>query len=49
MGFSAMVAENLIRKQVKSTGSDLLNIQSGELYLPDSQGNRLPLGTFVRF
>jgi 23S rRNA (cytosine1962-C5)-methyltransferase len=49
MGFSAMVAENLIRKQVKSMGTELQKIQSGELYLPDTQGNRLPLGTFVRF
>ncbi len=51
MGFSAMVAENLIGKQIIGTKhQELVScIESGELYLPDSHGNRLPLGTFVRF
>ena len=52
MGFSAMVAENLIQKQVLSNQIDSTSnrqIQSGELYLSDNNSNRLPLGTFVRF
>jgi len=46
MGFSAMVAENLVRKHVSSLGVKSMN--SGELFLQDHSGNALPLGTFVR-
>lgn len=52
MGFSAMVAENLIQKQVLSHSFNSTFpscLESGELYLADSQHNQLPLGTFVRF
>jgi 23S rRNA (cytosine1962-C5)-methyltransferase len=46
MGFSAMVAENLVRKHVSCQGVKSMN--SGELFLKDQAGNALPLGTFVR-
>jgi len=46
MGFSAMVAENLVRKHVSCLGVKSMN--SGELFLKDQAGNALPLGTFVR-
>lgn len=44
MGFSALVAENLIKQYIP----DFENLETGELFVPDSSGNRLPLGTFVR-
>jgi 23S rRNA (cytosine1962-C5)-methyltransferase len=46
MGFSAMVAENLVTKHVSCQGVKSMN--SGELFLKDQAGNALPLGTFVR-
>ena len=46
MGFSAMVAENLVRKHVHTTG--VKSLSSGELFLKDNANNALPLGTFVR-
>jgi 23S rRNA (cytosine1962-C5)-methyltransferase len=46
MGFSAMVAENLVKKHVSTHNVGHMN--SGELYLQDQGGNALPLGTFVR-
>ena len=46
MGFSAMVAENLVKKHVSTQNVGHMN--SGELYLQDQGGNALPLGTFVR-
>lgn len=46
MGFSAMVAENLVKKHVSAINVSQMN--SGELYLQDQSGNALPLGTFVR-
>ncbi len=44
MGFSAMIAENLVRQHFGDTSE----IDSGELFFPDSFGNRLPLGTYLR-
>jgi 23S rRNA (cytosine1962-C5)-methyltransferase len=45
MGFSALISENL----VKSHFGEISEKEVGELYLPDRSGNRLPLGTFLRF
>jgi len=45
MGFSALIAENL----VKSRFGDVPGMQSGEFCFPDKAGRRLPLGTFLRF
>ena len=45
MGFSALISENL----VKSHFGEIPGQETGELYLPDRTGNRLPLGTFLRF
>jgi 23S rRNA (cytosine1962-C5)-methyltransferase len=44
MGFSSLVAENLI----KDYFPNLTHIQSGELFLPDQAGRRLPLSVFCR-
>lgn len=45
MGFSAVIAKNLI--QSFFTGN--LNIEYGELLVPEKSGKRLPLSVFARF
>ncbi|HNX44958.1 MAG TPA: class I SAM-dependent methyltransferase [Bacteroidales bacterium] len=45
IGFSALVADNLINSCFSKTG----NKEYGELYLSDKFSKRLPLGTFLRF
>lgn len=45
MGFSSLIGENLIR----SAFGNKDNMESGELYLKDNAGKKLPLGTIVRF
>jgi 23S rRNA (cytosine1962-C5)-methyltransferase len=45
MGFSSLISSNLI----KSAFGDQINPESGELYLNDKFGKKLPLGTVVRF
>lgn len=44
MGFSALVAENLLR----NCFPECKNITCGELFFNDRGGNRLPLGVFAR-
>ncbi len=45
MGFSALIADNLIRDYFNQPVSR----ETGELYLTDNHGNRLPLSTYCRF
>lgn len=45
LGFSALIAENLIRGVFGAVSSP----EFGELFLPDSGGKKLPLGVFYRF
>ena len=45
MGFSALIAENLMR-QYFPWAADL---ECGELFVSDRRGFRLPLGIFSRF
>ncbi|HPS61540.1 MAG TPA: class I SAM-dependent methyltransferase [Bacteroidales bacterium] len=45
MGYSALIAENL----VKSRFGEIGDMQSGEMYVTDRAGRKLPLGTFLRF
>lgn len=45
MGFSSLIGENLIRSAFGSRET----LESGELYLNDAFGKKLPLGTIVRF
>lgn len=45
MGFSSIIAENLVRASFPQTNA----LESGELYLPDRAGKKLPLGIFCRF
>ena len=44
MGFSSLVAENLIRDYFPNS----IQITSGELFLPDRAGRKLPLSVFCR-
>ena len=43
MGFSALVAENMVRSYFPQ-----INGECGELFIPDRAGRRLPLGVFMR-
>ena len=43
MGFSALVAENIIKSYFPQ-----FNGECGELFIPDRAGRRLPLGVFMR-
>jgi 23S rRNA (cytosine1962-C5)-methyltransferase len=45
MGFSALIAENLIKLHFP----EVTQPEYGELYLPDRAGKKLPLGIFLRF
>ena len=45
MGFSALISENLARSRF----GDKPGLESGEFYIPDKAGRKLPLGTFLRF
>jgi 23S rRNA (cytosine1962-C5)-methyltransferase len=45
MGFSSIIAENLVKVNFQQKTSS----ESGELYIPDRSGRKLPLGTFLRF
>jgi len=45
MGFSAMIPDNI----VTSVFGKLIEKEYGELYIPDRNGNNLPLGVFLRF
>ena len=44
IGFSALIAENLIHSHFGKTG----NLEIGELYIPDRAAKKLPLGVFAR-
>jgi len=43
MGFSALVAENIVHSYFPQIAGE-----SGELFIPDRSGRRLPLGVFMR-
>ena len=45
MGFSSLIAENLIR----SYFPDIIDPEYGELFVPDNFGRKLPLGIYSRF
>jgi 23S rRNA (cytosine1962-C5)-methyltransferase len=45
LSYSSLISENLI----KSNFNDSPDLESGELFVPDRSGKKLPLGTFLRF
>jgi len=46
LGLSSLIIENLVSDFVKKTNT---NLETGELYLQATSGNKLPLGVFGRF
>jgi 23S rRNA (cytosine1962-C5)-methyltransferase len=45
LGFSTLITQNIIKQHFP----ERTNVESGELYLEDKYGKKLPLGTFLRF
>lgn len=45
LSYSSLISENLIKANFK----DKPEMESGELFIPDRSGKKLPLGTFLRF
>jgi len=45
LGYSSIIAENL----AKQFFGNPIHLEYGELFIPDSQGKKLPLGVFARF
>jgi 23S rRNA (cytosine1962-C5)-methyltransferase len=43
LGFSSLIIENLLRQKAKD------KLETGELFLNATAGNKLPLGVFGRF
>ena len=47
LGFSSLIIENLFRDFI--CGKDMKGAEIGEIYLPATAGNKLPLGVFGRY
>jgi 23S rRNA (cytosine1962-C5)-methyltransferase len=45
LSFSSLISENLIKTNFKG----ISDLESGEFFIPDRAGKKLPLGTFLRF
>jgi 23S rRNA (cytosine1962-C5)-methyltransferase len=48
LGFSAIIAQNLVQQQLKTHGIQPTAEQYGEIYIPSTTGMALPLGVFAR-
>lgn len=48
LGFSAIIAQNLVQQQLKAHGLQPKSEQYGEIYIPTTSGMKLPLGVFAR-
>ncbi len=48
LGFSALIIENLMHDNLKKAGLKKENAEFGELYIPSSTGQKLPLGVYCR-
>ncbi|MEM7656248.1 MAG: class I SAM-dependent methyltransferase [Bacteroidota bacterium] len=46
LGFSSLVIENLVHSHFRKHA--LQHLQTGELYMPERSGRKLPMGVFVR-
>ena len=49
LGFSSLIIENLVLDNLKKVGLNNINPEFGELYIPSSTQQKLPLGVFCRF
>lgn len=49
LGFSALIIENLLQENLQKVGLDTIAPEIGELYIPTSTQQKLPLGVYARF
>ena len=49
LGFSSLIIENLMNDNFKKVGMKNVEAQFGELYIPSSTKQKLPLGVYCRF
>jgi 23S rRNA (cytosine1962-C5)-methyltransferase len=49
LGFSALIIENLVNENFEKNGFKDVKAELGELYIPSSTQQKLPLGVFCRF
>lgn len=49
LGFSSLIIENIITDNLKKVGLDNVQAEFGELYLPSTTKQKLPLGVYCRF
>lgn len=49
LGFSSLIIENLMRANLAKTKLNVKNMEIGELFIPTSTQQKLPLGVFCRF
>lgn len=49
LGFSSLIIENILQDNLKKTNLTHVSPQFGELYIPSSTHQKLPLGVYCRF
>jgi 23S rRNA (cytosine1962-C5)-methyltransferase len=49
LGFSSLILENLLKDNLKKAGIDSIQPEYGEIYIPSSTNQKLPLGVYARF
>ncbi|MBK9329399.1 MAG: class I SAM-dependent methyltransferase [Sphingobacteriales bacterium] len=49
LGFSSLILENLLKDNLKKAGLDSIQPEYGEIYIPSSTNQKLPLGVYARF
>lgn len=49
LGFSSLIIENIIYDNLKKTNLNNISPQFGELYIPSTSQQKLPLGVYCRF
>ncbi len=49
LGFSSLIIENLMTDNLKKAGLDSIKPAYGEIYIPSSTHQKLPLGVYARF
>lgn len=49
LGFSSMIIENLIQNNLSKLNLEHIKPEYGELYIPSTTGQKLPLGVYCRF
>ena len=49
LGFSSLIIENLMQDNLKKAKLENIKPEYGELYIPSSTQQKLPLGVYCRF